>query len=541
LGHYERLLFAVFALAGVVLSIACANVANLLLAKSAVRRREISVRLAIGAGEWRIVRQLLTEGLLLATIAGAVGLLFGYWARNGIPALLTTAWRPSPFDTTFDPTALAAALAITFFTGVLFSLAPAWQSRHVAVNEALKEGGGGTGNLSKLRAGRLLVVVQVALSVLLLAAAGLSLQTFMNLKGAAVGFRPDGLLLFTLDPPRVRYPEDRVPALFTDVQRRLNTLPGVESVTFAGGRPGAEIAVGSQPPQRPSSTAYAVASDIGARFFQTLAVPLQSGRAIDDRDDTNVPRVAVVNQAFARTFFQGRNPVGQVFTDSERVTYRIVGVCADWRIQRLRDPAPATFYSAFLQAPHVGPATFEVRIAGDEAGAVKQIHQSVRDIDPDLTVTDVRTAQQQIADDLSQERLLASLAAVFGGLALILAAIGIYGVMEYAVARRTHETGIRIALGALPRRVAWTIMRETLALAAAGVAIGVPVVLFLDPMFNHALAPAWRDSFAYGLRPDDPLILVTAGLVLAAVGVLAGYFPARRAARVDPMTALRQD
>jgi predicted permease len=299
-------------------------------------------------------------------------------------------------------------------------------------------------------------------------------------------------------------------------------------------------------PESDPDPSSVITNGVGSGFFETMGIPILSGRAIDQRDTLigppaagNGPPSAVVNREFARHFFHRDNPTGETFTDLSNVTYRIVGVCADV-LEHWRDPLKPTFYSRLLQTPRTG-GTFEVKIAGGEAGVTNQIRQAVRSVDSNLAITDVRTQTQQIEDTLSQERLLASLAAVFGGLALILASIGIYGVMAYAVVRRTNEIGIRVALGARPGGVAWMVLRETLALAAAGVAIGVPAVLALSPVLDHVLAPAWMDSFAYGLRPNDPATIAAAVLALAAVGFVAGYFPARRAARVDPMTALRHD
>jgi len=546
--RYGRPLLALLALAGLVLLIACANVANLLLAKSAVRRREIGLRLALGAGRWRIVRQLLTEGLLLASMAGVAGVIFGYWTRNSIPALLAAPWRPSPFDTAFDPKVLLVSIGITFLTGVLFSLAPVWQSRRVEVNDALKEGGRGTASLSKLRIGRLLVVLQVALSVILLAGAGLCVKTFTNLRNMPLGLRPEGVVLFTLDPPRLRYPSDRIGALLTRLQQRLSAIPGVQSATFSGSRSGTRIATGNQEPVQTFDT-YARAIDVGSRFFETMGIPILSGRAIDDHDTLNRSNAVVVNREFARHFFSQENAVGRTFKGADDLTYQIVGVCANWRFERFRDPIHPTFYNALLQstpqAPRAGPVNFELKIAATEASVeasvARQIRPAVRSLDSDLAIADVRTGVQQIEDGLSQERVLASLAAVFGALALILAAIGIYGVMAYAVARRTNEIGIRVALGARPGGVAWMVLRETMLLAAAGVAIGVPAVLGLSPVADHLLAPGWETSFLYEMKPNDPFTIAIAVLVLAGAGFIAGYFPARRAARVDPTTALRHD
>jgi predicted permease len=547
--RYDRTLLALLSLAGLVLLIACANVANLLLARSAARQREISLRLALGAGRWRVVRQLLAEGLPLAGMAGVVGLMLGYATRNAIPALLATPWRPNPFETGFDWKVLLVSLGITSLTGFLFSLAPALQSRRVDLNEALKDASRGTASLSKLRIGRLLVVLQVALSVLLLAGAGLCMKTFTNLRAIPLGLQPEGVVLFTLDPPRLRYPQNRIGALMTALQEQINAIPGVSSATFSGGGGGTlgqsslnfRRIVVNPAESKPGVDNAAVTSDVGSRFFETMGIPILYGRGIDEHDSLKGLRSVVVNREFGRYFFQRENTVGITFRGSDDAVYQIVGVCPDWRVDRLRDAVRPVVYSALMQAPRVTPVTFEVKIAGDEARVIEAIRQSVRSVDSNLAVTDVRTETEQIESGLSQERLMASLAAVFGGLALILASIGIYGVMAYAVTRRTNEIGIRVALGARPRRVAWMVLRETLALAAAGIAIGIPAILALSPILNHALAPPYGEGFAYGVKPNDPTTIALAVLMLAGVEFLAGYLPARRATRIDPMTALRHD
>ncbi len=538
--RYDRLLLAVLSLAGLVLLIACANVANLLLAKSAVRQREISLRLALGAGRWRIARQLLAEGLLLALMAGVAGMLFGYWTRNGIPSLLSTPWRPSPFDTAFDLKVLMVSIGTTFLTGVLFSLAPMWQSRRVDVNEALKEGSRGTAGLSKLRIGRLLIVLQVTLSIFLLVGAGLCVKTFTNLRNMPLGFRPEGVLLLSLDLPRLSHPAGRIGELLTDLQDRLSAIPGVESATFTGSPGGISVGPGDRKPAQ-TFASYATFLNVGSRFFETMGIRILSGRAIDQHDLPSGPRAVVVNQEFAGRFFHGENSVGKTFHDSDNVTYQIVGACADWRDDRFRDPIRPAFYGAWMQEPHAGSVNFKIKIAGKDAGVTRQMGDVVRSMDPNLTIADVHTEAQQIENSLSPERLLASLAAIFGALALLLASIGLYGVMAYAVARRTNEIGIRVALGAHPAGVTWMVLRDTLSLAAVGIAIGVPAVLGLSPVLDHFLAPGWRNSFAYGLKPNDPLSIALAALVLVSAALFAGYFPARRAARIDPIAALRHD
>jgi ABC-type lipoprotein release transport system permease subunit len=530
--RYDRMMLTLFALASLVLLIACANVANLLLAKAAGRQREISLRLALGAGRARIARQVVTEGLLLAGLAGLTGMLLAFWTRKGIPALLNTPWRPSLFDTSFDTTVLLASLGMTVLTGILFSLAPVWQLQRADLNEALKHSSRSTAPLSKLRLGRLLVVAQAALSVLLLAGAGLCLTTFTNLRSAPLGFNPRGLLLFTVDPPRLRYSENQTVELMSRLQERIGSIAQVRSVSFSRNF-------------RDNS--------VGTRFFETMGIPIVDGRPLDKYDRQSDPVTAVVNQAFVRRFFAGQNPVGRTYIDRNQTAHRIVGVCADWHSDRLRNAFEPTLYTllaptgralpidpAVLHGPS-SPVTFEVRTLGSESDLVKQIRRAVREVDPNLTVFDVRSARQQIENALSQERLLAALASVFGGLALILAAIGVYGVMAYAVERRVGEIGIRVALGAHPKLVARTVLRETLALVAAGVAVGVPLILAVSPALNHFLAPGWAANFLYGTNPGDPLTIAAAVVVLAGTAMLAGYVPARRAARIDPAIVLRHE
>ena len=538
--RYSGTLTALFALAGFVLLIACANVANLLLAKSAVRQREISLRLALGAGKGRIARQLLTEGLLLASMAGVAGVILGYCSRNAIPALLATPWRPNPFDTTLDLKVLLVSIATTFLTGVIFSLAPVWQSRRVEVNEALKERSRASTSLSKLRIGRVLVALQVGLCLVVLVGAGLCVKTFSNLRKMPLGFEPKGVLLLSLDPPRLRYPAGRIAELLEKLQGELRAISGVQSATFSGGPAGSYLMNGGR------KFGFVADTAVDGRFFETMGIPILNGRAIDERDNSKGIQAVVVNRQFAREVFPNENPVGETFNGSDYdgshpVTFQVVGVCADWHIERLRDPVWPAFYSAWIQAPYAGPVNFEVKIAGDEAGVVRRVRQVVRSVDPGLAALDMRTGTQQIDEALSEERLMACLAVVFGALALILAVIGLYGVMAYAVARRTNEIGIRVALGAQPRSLARMVLRETLALAAAGVAAGIPAVLSLNRILDHVLAPAWRNSFAYGTKPNDPVTLILAVSVLAATGCLAAYLPARRAARCDPTLALRHE
>lgn len=555
---YGKALLVLLALAGLVLLIACANVATLLLAQSAARQREISLRLALGAGRKRIVRQFLTEGVMLASLAGAAGILLGYWTRSAIPALLATSWRPSPFEAVFDPKVLLISIAMTLGTGILFSMAPAWQTRRVEVNDASKDGSRATASLSKLRGANCLVVSQVSISLLLLIGAGLLVNTFLNLKATPAGFDPNRLLLFTLDPPALRYPGERAADLFAKLQSRMDAIPGVQSTTFSMVAMLSHIKAlsvvntGGEPPEVRQSSFF---NEVGSRFFETMGIPILRGRALDERDRTESPRSVVVSREFARHFFHRDDAVGESFTNSGRdgiTTYRIVGICADTRYGELRDAIKPILYLYFPQNPHDGSMTVEVKFAGDAAGVMRQIRLDVASVDPELAVTDMRTQTEQIEDTLSQERLLAWLGMVFGGLALVLACIGIYGVMAYAVARRTGEIGIRVALGAEPGRVGAMVVRQAMLLVLTGIAMGVPAAIALSRIIRTLLygvtasnpltlaGPATR-SLLYGITATDPLTIAGAAGAMMLAGAVAASVPARRAARVDPMTALRHE
>jgi predicted permease len=359
-----------------------------------------------------------------------------------------------------------------------------------------------------------------------------------NLKNGPIGFNPERVLLFALDPPALRYPNERAESLFAQLRDRFAAIPGVEWTTYSAlplvtARASLSNASVTLPGREPVWNAASIAHhhEIGRDFFETMGISMQRGRSVDDRPDAGAVRSVVVNQAFGAHFFPEEDPIGKTFFDHTGTTYGIVGVCADARDEGLRYRAQRAFFTRF-QSQRRASVTFELKIGGDAAGIIEQVRQILGSVDADLYVTDVRTQTEQIHATLSQERLLAVLATIFGSLALLLACIGIYGVTAYAVARRTGEIGIRVALGAEPAGVQRMILRETLLLTAAGVAIGIPAVLAVS---------GYSQSFLYGLTPNDPATIAAAVLVLALVGSAAGYFPARRAARIDPMTALRHD
>jgi predicted permease len=532
---FSTQLFVLSAFVALVLLIACANLANLLLGRALVRQREIGLRLALGAGRGRVARQLFTEGIVLALLGGAMGILLGYWARDSIPYLLSTSWRASPLQADFDPRVLAMCLVVTLLTGVLFSLAPVWQSTRVELTQSLKDGARTTMTRSKRVMRRSLVVFQVALSVLLLTAAGLFVRTLWNLRSADLGFQPDQILLFTIDPPRSAYSGEARKVLFQRLEQEIGRLPGVVSASLsseplvANSSSTTRVAASGRKPSQGDSIQVWV-NDVGERFFGTMGIPILYGRAFGPHDRATSLPVAVVNQQFVRTFFPGENPLGQTFANASQ-TWHIVGICADARYDEVSTPVPPTFYRPFAQAEDLGAMTFEVRAIG-EAALVKSVREVVRAIDKDIPVFDVRTQEEQIADTFSYERLFAVLTSAFGLLALVLACIGIYGVMDSAVASRIPEIGIRMALGADNRRVLTMILRESAGVAGFGVVIGV---------LGAAALGRSIEGLLYGIRPFDPLTVGGAVLLMLVVALFAGWWPARFAATLDPMQALRQE
>jgi len=534
--NFSKPLLVLFSLVGVVLLIACANVANLLLARAATRQREISLRRALGAGRWRVARQLLTEGLALACLGGAAGILLGYWLRDSIPSLLATSWRPAPFQSAFNWRVVGFAVAATTATGILFSLAPAWQSARPEINAALKERG--RLGLPRWSRGKPLAMCQAALSILLLIGAGLFARSLWNLASVRLGFQPDRLLLFELDPPRTRYPDAQRHAVLDQLHQRIAAVPGVERATLSsrrvlGGERG-RLSVSSDIDRPQDQQQSAWFNDVGYDFFETMGMPILSGRSFNRRlDHQTSEHVAVVNQQFVREFFPGEQPVGELFWNGNRVL-RIVGITGDARDRDLRTPFPPTFYRLYLQeSPSQHRAmTFAVRTATDEASVMTAIRETVREIDSELPVFDVRTQTEQIAATASQDWLVVTLSTAFALLAVVLAAVGIYGIMANNVARRTNEIGIRIALGAGRERVLWMVLREAALVAAIGIAVGVAAAMMLT---------RYIQSMLFGVEPIDPPTIVFAVVLMLIVALLAGWLPARRASRLEPMVALRHE
>ncbi len=539
--QFSRPLATLMAIVGMVLLIACANVANLLLERATGRQKEISVRLALGAGRLRLVRQLLTESLLLAFLGGALGVLFAFWADAGLLKLIGVARSPA-LDLRPNLTILAFTAAVSLVTGILFGLAPALRATRVELASALKESSrslAGTGSGKRWPLGKILVVSQFAVSLLLLMGAGLFVRTLVNLQRLDLGYPREGLLMLELDPVAAGIPRDRLGSFVEQLLERLRAVPGATAVTlsenglFSGTESGTSIAIsGRQPiPDPDDDVAY---DRVGPDYFDVVGIPILQGRGIGPEDRTGAQRVAVINETMARFYFPKQSPIGQRFveTDATDQLYEIVGVSRDARDHELRGDVPRRYYSPLLQdAASLSACNFEIRTR-DPKGLTEPIRNAVRAFDPRLSILDLAPVTANIDDSIGDERLVAKLSAVFGLLALVLASIGLYGVISYTISRRTNEIGIRMALGANEGRVLWMVLRETLLLAFAGIVLGLLAV------FAAARALSSR---LFGLSAYDPPTLAAATAILVLVAIVAGAIPGSRAARVAPTEALRYE
>ena len=536
---FKRPVYVLMALTGFVLLLACANIANLLLARGARRQREISVRLALGAGRSRVLRQLLTESLLLAFIGGAGGLLLGYLGRNIIPSMLYNAWEQNIVRVPIDWGVFCFAAGVTILTGLLFGLAPAWNAARAEVSSSLKESAQTSTRRRKGLGGKALVGFQIALSTLLVVGAGLFLRTLFALNSIDVGFRTDHLILFEVAPPAQRYGPGKDVQLHKRLEQGFAALPGVEGVAPSWTAYIADNMSNDDfiPEGAPDVGNHGGAEDVNATgndFFKTMEIPIVAGRSFGPQDTGSSPKVAIINQALARKRFPNVNPIGKRFrTDSPtREWVQIVGICADTHYASLRDPAPPQFFLPYVQQPEVGGMTYAIRTQIPPDELFPALRQVVQQADRDLPIIDLRTQREQIDANMRMERTFAALTAGFGVLALALACVGIYGIMAYSVANRRNEIGIRLALGAQPGQVRGMILRESTWLALAGIAVGAGAALGLTQLVK---------SMLYGIQPYDPFSMTGGALILLAVALAASWIPARRAAGVQPMEALRHE
>jgi predicted permease len=538
---YSTPLWLLLAIAGMVLLIACANLANLMLARASAREREIAIRLAIGASRGRLVRQLMAESLLLAMVGAGLGLFLARELSRFLVSFLSTQGNSLFVDLDTDWRVLAFTTSVAIVTCVVFGLTPALRATRIGPAAVLKaDSRGMTASRERFSLRRALVALQVALSLVLVVGALLFSRSLSNLLAEDAGFQPKGILITSISLPRLNLPKERRQDFKRELLERVRAIPGVDSaadtniVPLSGNAWGNDVWLdGSDAGQRTNSSFSRISSD----YFKTLATPLLAGREFDDRDTATSPKVAIVNESFARQLVNGANPIGARFwreatpNDPERV-YEIVGVVKNTKYRDLRlDFAPIAFLP-ISQDPY--PSQFAqilIRSSATMSDVISPLKLALAEIDPKIVVN-FRVFETQIWDSLLRERLMATLSAFFGFLAAMLAAIGLYGVISYGVAGRTKEIGIRMALGAERRDVLWLILREALLLVLIGVATGLPAVMAATRLVS---------SLLFGLKPADPVSLSVAIILMFMVAAIAGYMPARRATKVDPMVALRYE
>jgi predicted permease len=523
---------------GIVLLIACVNVANLLLVRSSARAKEIAVRLSLGASRGRLIRQLLLESVLLSAFGGLLGLVFAYWGCNALVAMMQHANNPLSIDVHPDLNVLAFTAVACVVTGILFGLTPALRATRVELTPALKQTAATLGTTRhKIYTTKTLVVAQVAVSVVLLFCAGLFVRTLVNLETMNVGFSRDNLLLFGVSLKNGGYTGRRYADLCREIQSRVAQLPGVKSATsslillLSGNMWLGSIKVPGYS-ARPNENTSVSVLPVGDGFLSTLGIPLLHGRDLSPRDDESAPKVALVNETLARKYWPSENPLGRPFT-LRNVDMEVVGIVADAKYTSLRRDIPPTVYYPYVQQMDSMPQMhFEMRTAGDASTLISSVRQVVASIDNRLPLFDVRTQTQQIDDLLYQERLFAKLVGFFATLALALVCVGLYGVMSYSVARRTSEIGIRMALGANRGNVLNMVLRGAFWQVGIGLCIGTPLAILCGRYLAHQL---------YGVGRFDPLVLAGATLVLVVCALLAGFLPALRAASIEPVEALRSE
>ena len=539
--RYSAPLRILLVVVGLVLLLACANVANLLLSRAAARQGEITVRLALGASRGRLARQLLTESALLAALGAAFGVVLARWAVRAILALVVS--RGSPVQGVIDGRVLLFTAAAAGLAGLAFGIVPALAAGRSDLVGALKTrdhaAAGGPGGR---RAVRTLVVAQIAISLVLLAGATLFAESLGRMESQPLGFDHDHVLLARINPRLAGYKPDGVAALYRRLYDRVGALPGVRSATFARYSPmGGSRSVSSgvvEGYQLKGNESVALETiQVGPAYPETLGIPLLRGRAIGILDVAGATRVGMVNEAFVRKFMPDGNPIGRHFGVSGSrggAAVEIVGVLKDARFQNSREPiAPAVFTAMLQEATQFAlDGEIEIRTSADPASAAGELRRAIADVDPDLPVNDPRTLREQVAANFDSERLSARLVGLFGALALVLACVGLYGVVAQGVVRRTNEIGVRMALGAERRAVLWMILRDTLVLLGVGVAIGAPAAVAAARLVRSQL-------FGFDAAAPGPFVL--AAVALALVALLTGLIPAYRASRVDPMVALRYE
>ncbi|HTA69064.1 MAG TPA: ABC transporter permease [Bryobacteraceae bacterium] len=524
---------------GLLLLIACANVANLLIARASARQREISIRLAMGASRFRLIRQLLVESLVLALGGGLLGLLVAEWTGEALLKFLPSDPSMMGISSQPDGRVLLFALVLSVMTGVMFGIVPALQATKTDLASTLKDQASGVvgGGLGHLRLRKSLVVTQVALSLMLLIGAGLFARSLYNLKNIDAGFHTDHLISFAVQPSLNGYSQERMRSLFERLRENIGRLPGIRTASMSevgllsGDNESTSIEIeGYQAKEDEDMNVFQ--DKIGPGFFATLGIPLLAGRDFTNADGPKAPLTIIVNERFARHFFGDQNPIGRrIHFRREKDSLEIVGVVRDGKIVELREKPLRCVYLPYAQS-QVQYMTFYARTTQEPSVMTQTLREEVRRQDPNLPIFNVKTMEDQIDESLFMDRLVAALSASFGALATLLAAVGLYGVMAYMVVRRTREIGIRMALGADRRQVLRLVMKEVVAVAVVGIGIAVLASLAMGRLIQSQLLD---------VSARDPWVMAAATLTLAVVALLAGFLPALRATRVDPLTALRYE
>ena len=538
---YSEPLQVLMVIVALVLLIACANIANLLLARSTARARELAVRQALGAARTRIIRQLLTESLLLAFAGGALGIGFAATANRVLLAMLPHGQNTIPLDVSLNLRLLGFTFAVTVCTAVLFGTLPSLRATRLQLTESLKSGSGAAPAAGRSPLGRILVASQVALSLALMVGACLFLRTLINLSHAGMGFNKENVLRMDIDYTLTGYKDDdpRLKLLYNQIEARVNALPGVEAASFSAftfneGSWNSLIFVPGMPIDRNVNVPHNI---VGDAYFKTMQIPLIAGRAFGPQDTATSQRVAIISESIANKYFPSGSPIGRTYSigspDSgyTATQVQVVGIVRDVKFDDIQEPPVYIDYLPYSQREW-GFGDFEVRYKGEFSAISAEVQQAIHSIDRSLPVTNVMTMDELVARSYANQAIIAKLSAFFGLVAVFLSCIGLYGLMSYLVGRRTGEIGIRMALGADRSQVGWQVMREIAVLVLAGIAVGVPVTLAGSRLVGDML---------YGIAATDPLSIVAAALVLTGAGLLAGYLPARRAARLDPLTALRYE
>jgi predicted permease len=533
-------------LVGLVLLIACANVANLLLARGAARQKEFAMRVAMGAGRGRLVRQLLTESLLLAVLGAAAGILLAHWADDLLLRMVSGPATPAAVQLNLQPDArvLGFTLGVTLLTAILFGLIPSLYVTRLDLSPVLKSATlrmAGESLSRRLPVGKSLVVVQVAVSLMLLVAAGVFVRSLSRLGEVNLGYQRENLLLFRVNAAAGGYKGAAATRLYQDLLGKLAAIPGLRGVTvsqngvFIGSESGDPIAVEGYTPN-PDEEMNSRMDHVGPGYFSTMGIPILLGREIEPQDSGTGPRAAVINQTFARQFFPNSSPIGKHVRDTypgNPTEMVIVGVVSDAKYNSLREKMrPRIYAPLFNPMWEMSAAVYEIRTFADPTSVSASLRQAVQATETSLPPVEIRTMSGLVGDSIQTDRFLEQLSEGFGLLAMLLASIGLYGIMAYTVARRTRDIGIRLALGAAPGNVLWQVLRETLLLVVIGVIIGVPLALGGTHLVR---------SMIFGLGFADPVAILVAAALLAMVAALAGFLPAWRASRVDPMVALRYE